>query len=470
MTCLQEETLQTKMEIIFVTIGAPGSPFSIPVVGIPTQSTGAATNLVISSSQNPSTVGQSVTLTATVTPGSGSVTPTGTVTFFEGGSTQLGTPVMLNSQGKATFTTTSLPLGLNSITINYSGDATYAPENSSGFVQNVNAAATAATTTTLASSANPSIVGQHVTFTATVTSLKSGTITGMVTFLDGTTSLGTGPLTSGSATFAATSLTVGSHSITAHYGGDTNFSGGTSSPAVSQTVNKALTSTNITSSLESGGKQCIGDIHSNSDGRNAPGAGTPTGTVTFLEGATGTTLGTGSAATGLQTFTTASLAVGSHSVNAQYGGDSNFNGSTSVLLQTVNNGTQILTLSATSPGAVSVVAGQTTTPITVTASSPNAMPQTVTFACSGLPVKATCMFSPGAVVLTAAVTAAPVSITIMTTANSLVTPRASLAATRRLDESAKAYSSLSCWPCPSFCSGRNAERLDWWQVCACSWW
>jgi VCBS repeat-containing protein len=169
---------------VFVTTSAPGSPFSIPLVGDATPSTGAGTNLVITSSANPSTVGQSVTFTATVTPVSGSVAPTGTVTFFDGGgSTQLGSPVTLSAK-TTTFATTSLPLGINSITINYSGDATYAAENSSGFVQTVNAGTTAAQSFTLSapSPATLSVVaGQNATpFTFTVSPQNNSTQT--VTF------------------------------------------------------------------------------------------------------------------------------------------------------------------------------------------------------------------------------------------------------------------------------------------------
>jgi hypothetical protein len=95
----------------------------------------------------------------------------------------------------------------------------------------------AVTTTSLASSLNPSLFGQSVTFTATVTSTGATlTPTGTVTFKDGTTTLGTGSLGSGKATFKTSALSVASHSITAVYGGSTNFSGSTS-PVLSQVVN-----------------------------------------------------------------------------------------------------------------------------------------------------------------------------------------------------------------------------------------
>ena len=100
-----------------------------------------------------------------------------------------------------------------------------------------------ATTTAVSSSANPSVFGQSVTFTATVSS-TSGTPSGTVTFKDGATTLGTGTLSGGAATYSTSSLSVSGHTITAVYGGDTNFTGSTSS-GLTQTVNKGATTTAV---------------------------------------------------------------------------------------------------------------------------------------------------------------------------------------------------------------------------------
>jgi hypothetical protein len=94
------------------------------------------------------------------------------------------------------------------------------------------------TSTSLSSSLNPSISGQSVTFTATVTSSATGTPTGSVTFKDGTTTLGTGALSSGIAKFTTSTLAVGTHSITAVYGGDATSLGSTSA-VLSQVVNSS---------------------------------------------------------------------------------------------------------------------------------------------------------------------------------------------------------------------------------------
>jgi hypothetical protein len=91
-----------------------------------------------------------------------------------------------------------------------------------------------ATATSLLSSTNPAILGESVTFTATVTS-SVGTATGNVTFLDGSTNLGTATLSAGVATFTTATLAVGTHSITAMYAGATNILASTS-PVLTQVV------------------------------------------------------------------------------------------------------------------------------------------------------------------------------------------------------------------------------------------
>ena len=100
-------------------------------------------------------------------------------------------------------------------------------------------------TVTVTSSPNPSSSGQSVTFTANVSG-SSGTPTGKVTFYDGSIPLGNGTLSSSNATFATSALSVGSHSITGVYSGDSKYAGATSS-ALAQTVNGLSTSTSVSS-------------------------------------------------------------------------------------------------------------------------------------------------------------------------------------------------------------------------------
>src|SRR5207244_13173236 len=101
---------------------------------------------------------------------------------------------------------------------------------------------TAANSTRVAASATPSVYGQSVIYTATITNTSGygGTPTGSVEFFDGSTDLGAGSALGGSgssatSTFPISTLTVGSHSIAASFTDGTNFSSSTGS--MTQTVN-----------------------------------------------------------------------------------------------------------------------------------------------------------------------------------------------------------------------------------------
>jgi len=183
---------------------------------------------VVTSTLNPSTYGQSVSLNAAVSSAL-STAPTGNVTFYNG-TASLGTAAL--SGGIATLTKTTLPAGLLTITAVYVGDFETLKSTSAPITQTVNQAST---TTTLISSVNPSKAGQSVRFTASVTS-PTTTVTGSVTFMDGTTVLGTGNLAYGSASYSTTGLASGTHNITAVYNGTTNIATSTSAILV-QTVN-----------------------------------------------------------------------------------------------------------------------------------------------------------------------------------------------------------------------------------------
>jgi hypothetical protein len=185
------------------------------------------------------------------------------------------------------------------------------------------------TTTTLTSSLNPSIFGQAVTFTATVTS-GSGTPGGTVTFTDGANPIATVALNgSGVATLTTTALSVGSHSITATYSGNASFS--SSSASLTQVVNSNTTATGLASSLNPSefGKPVTFTATVTSSG------GTPSGTVTFNDG--GVAIGTATLVNGIASFTTSSLSAGSHAITASYGGAGNFSPSTSATLTQVVN-------------------------------------------------------------------------------------------------------------------------------------
>jgi photosystem II stability/assembly factor-like uncharacterized protein len=184
------------------------------------------------------------------------------------------------------------------------------------------------TTTTLSSSANPSTFGQSAVLTASVTA-SGGTPSGSVMFKEGPVLLGLGSLNSGNATFSTAPLSVGSHVITAVYTGDGGFSESTSTD-LTQTVNKASTVTALTSTANPSnlGQSLTLTATVTSS------VGTPTGTVTFADGAT--SLGVGTLNGGVAALVTTSLASGSHSLTATYSGSASFAASVSApLIQSV---------------------------------------------------------------------------------------------------------------------------------------
>ncbi len=289
----------------------------------------SVSSTVVMVAPNPSIYGQSLTLTATVSANSpGSGMPTGTVTFTQGANV-LGTGTLSNGT-VSIRSSVAIPVGTDTMKAVYSGDSNF--KTSTGTIsQTVSQDSTMMGVT---SSANPSVFGQSVTFTATVSANApgSGTPAGSVTFMDGATTLATVVLGGGSANYTTAKLATGSHTITVTYNGSNSFS--TSSGSLTQTVNQDTTAAVVTSSLN---PSTFGQkvTFTATVTAAAPGVGTPTGTVTFYDGAT--QIGTGTLSGGKATFSTKTLGAGSHSITADYGGDANFLTSNSgVLTQTVN--------------------------------------------------------------------------------------------------------------------------------------
>src|SRR5437764_1956407 len=182
------------------------------------------------------------------------------------------------SDGVATFTTTSLGLGVHFITAAYAGSTNFSASTSAALTQTISQANSP---TILLTALTPGGSGQSVTFTATVSPVApgAGTPTGSVTFRDGSNALGTATLNaSGMATFTTAALSAGAHTITAVYAGDTSFSTSTSA-ALTQTVTKANTTVTLASSLN---PSLFGQAVTLTAtvAAVAPGAGIPTGTVT----------------------------------------------------------------------------------------------------------------------------------------------------------------------------------------------
>ena len=199
------------------------------------QSSTALTSLV-----NPTVYGQSTTFTATVTkPGGG--TPTGTVQFGVDGS-PFGAAQTVNGSGVATISAAALSVGSHSVTASFASDspATLNSDATLAGGQQVNAAAT---TTGIGSSRNPAEVGVAITFTANVAANApgAGTPTGAVRFRDNGADLGAPTLdTTGRATLTTSTLSVGSHTITAVYEpANNNYL--TSSASLTQTIDRART-------------------------------------------------------------------------------------------------------------------------------------------------------------------------------------------------------------------------------------
>jgi hypothetical protein len=294
------------------------------------------------SSASPSLLGQLVTFTATVN-GNFSVTPSGVVTFFDG-STALGSGT-LDSAGKAVFSTSALSTGSHTITVSYAGSVSFST-SSAQITQTVSQSQ--ATSTTLTSSANPSVFGQSVTFTATVSAGGSLVTSGAVTFLDGSTLLGTGSLnSSGVAKFSTSILVAGNHTITATYGGSTAFAA--SVGQLTQAVNLASTSASVTSASTSVYGQLVTIAATITT--MAPGSGIPTGTVTFLDGST--VLGTGTVnSSGKATFSTSTLTAGKHKISVSYGGSADSAVSTASMTQTVKQPATTTTVTSSASKSV----------------------------------------------------------------------------------------------------------------------
>ena len=257
-------------------------------------------------------------LTAVVSPvAPGAGTPTGTVQFLNG-ATVLATVTL--AAGSASIATPSS----GTVSAVYSGDTNFTSSTSSSLILNPSVAAI-----TLTSSANPSLLGQSVTFTAAVTitggpaGLQAG---GSVQFFDGAKSLGSASLSNGQAAVSSSTLTFGSHSITAQYSGDGAFP--LAQAVLGQTVNApiSITASAGTPAIFGQPVALTAKITTGTVPANYP---APTGQVTFsLEGSSPfaplTTLATAALTSGASTVNVSTLTAGSHYLQAKYSGDSNW--------------------------------------------------------------------------------------------------------------------------------------------------
>jgi len=346
------------------------------------------TTLTATTSGATSSYGASVTFTATISsPPAGASAPTGAVTFYDGASS-IGTGAI--SGTTATLTTSTLAVGAHTITAGWVGSANYSAVTSGAITQTVNLATP---TLSVATSTTQSVYGGSVTFTATI----SNGLTGPVIFYDGsTTQIGSASVSGTTAKLTTTTLTAGTHSITAKWAGNTDYKGVTSS-AITQTVAKATPTlslaTSLTPSIFGGSVTFTATISSG-----------PAGTITFLDG--GSSIGTGTISGKTATFGTTSLAGGVHSLTASWAGNTNYNAATSIAIsQTVNPAAT--TLSVVSSGTPSTYGGS----VTFTAIISNGPTGTVTFYDKGLSIGTGTISNTTATLTTSTLTAGTHAIT-----------------------------------------------------------
>jgi len=239
------------------------------------------------------------------------------------------------------------------------------------------------TTLALVSSQPTSTYGGSVTLSATITPGVATTApspTGTVSFAEGANVLGSSQLNANAASFTTSALSAGSHTISATFSGDSNYSG--NSGSFTQLVNKATPT--VTLAVQPNpivpGQPAVFTVTLGSS------AGVPTGTVTVTDNST--SLGNAPVnASGVATLT-ATLTGGSHALVAAYNGDANFSTFSSA---TINAQLANFTVSS-QPANATIRTGQTAT-FTISMTPAAGFTSPVTFTCSNVPTAAACSFS-----------------------------------------------------------------------------
>ena len=263
------------------------------------------TYVTLTASQNPITIGQTVTFTATIGFQNVGFQPQGNVQFLDG-TTPLG--AVAPAAGVATFTTT-LSAGDHSIFANFLGDSRFLPSGT-----NIGESVTRIpSTTSLSANTTSPTYGQSVTLTITLGPAAPGGIagqTGTVNIQDGGNVIGSIPATT--HTFTIPLLGAGGHQITAWYQGDANWFPSNSSSVL---VNVAQAST--TTTLTTSGQSTTTSLYTATVTSTA---GTPTGSVSFIDTNSQAVLATATLTAGSAT----APVVAGRSVMAVYSGDANF--------------------------------------------------------------------------------------------------------------------------------------------------
>jgi VCBS repeat-containing protein len=304
--------------------------------------TNPTATFTLATSANPVASAKAITLTATLTGGSG--TPTGTVVFADNGSPiacNAGSPAKLSAGAIATCAYTPAGSGFHTLSASYSGDMNYAPATNQTNVSELVDGTTAPTSVVLTSSADPNAFNTAVTFTATVSG--SSTVPGnWVTFTATVASVTTTLCANQAVSGATNSTTVTascnynptlagpsgqSATINATYSGDATYAS-KAATALTQVEdgNAALS----TFTLLSGTNPSVSGKLVTFTVTLAGGSGTPTGTVTFSDGGTPVICSGASSpgqkvnASGVATCSYAPTGNGTHVISALYSGDINY--------------------------------------------------------------------------------------------------------------------------------------------------
>jgi hypothetical protein len=376
------------------------SPLQIELVG--TAEPLYSTNTVVTSSPNPSGLGQSVTFTVTVTTGSGSLTGTVSISdTFNGATTTLATALPVTASGStsaaATFSISTLLVGLHSVTATYTAGTSDIHTGSTSKAESQSVVES--TGVTLISSANPSTVGQSVTFTATVSNSAGGiNPTGTIYFYDGFNLLGSQAINASYvATYTTSALTNGMHSITAQFQPSANtLLQSSTSPVLNQDVQAAAKIVLISSQNPS----TYGIAVTFTATITSAAAFPATGPVTFLNNGVSIGNGTLSGSPATATLLISSLPVGTDSITVTYAGDAyNSSASSAALSQLVEEGQTVttVTLATPNPGIAGTTETISATVVLTSGSAPLA--GTVTFT-SGTQVLGSAALNAGAASIT----------------------------------------------------------------------
>lgn len=313
----------------------------------------ADTATVVTISPSPSTEDQLISISANVgavAPGSGAAT--GLVTFTSDGD-PIGAASLSPSSGgaKATLQISTLAAGTHTIVASYAGDDDYnASESAPKDHQVIPGAAVVGTSVVVSSSANPSTYGQNISFTAQVTADDASSPSGAVQFsVDGTDVGDPVEVVDGQAQSPTlASPAPGDHTVIAAFVGNPGYSN--SGDFLAQTVQDAKVSVDLSSSHPSSSYGQAVTFTADVAALD-PNLETPTGHVQFR--VDGVALGGAVALSGgsATSPSISTLAPGTHTVTAVYGGNTLFEGETATLTQSVGKISTTTTLNA-SPSSV----------------------------------------------------------------------------------------------------------------------